>query len=67
MTDRTVLFVGGPLDGRRQELRESEASSGRVLRHIHLHDGPKIVTQYELRYTPGDGWEYQFRGPAPEN
>ncbi len=58
---RTVRFVGGPLDGRVQELRDAEAVAGRLLRHIHLHDGPKIETQYELRYTTAAGWEYHLR------
>lgn len=66
MTDRTVCFVGGPLDGRHQPLRESEAVDGRVLRHIHLHEGPKIVTCYRLRYTTEAGWEYRFQGPERE-
>lgn len=63
LVDRTVRFIGGPLDGREQELHASEAVNGRVLRHIHLHEGPKIVTNYELRYTTSTGWQYQFRGP----
>ena len=62
MLDRSVRFIGGPLDGRTQDLRESEAVAGRLLRHIHLHDGPKIETHYELHYTPGTGWEYHLRG-----
>lgn len=60
MSDRRVRFIGGPLDGRTQDLRESEAVAGRLLRHIHLHDGPKIETQYELHYVPGTGWEYRL-------
>lgn len=60
--DRRVRFIGGPLDGRTQELRESEAVAGRLLRHIHLHDGPKIETQYQLHYTPEIGWEYRMCG-----
>ena len=62
MTNRNVRFVGGPLDGRVQVLRDSEAVAGRLLRHIHLHDGPKIETHYELRYTPANGWEYHLCG-----
>ncbi|MEU6129753.1 hypothetical protein ABZ805_11340 [Saccharopolyspora sp. NPDC047091] len=62
MPERVVRFVGGPLDGRTQDLRDSEAVLGRLLRHIHLHDGPKIETCYRLRYTPDAGWEYHFSG-----
>jgi hypothetical protein len=67
MSNRHVRFVGGPLDGRVQDLRDSEAVAGRLLRHIHLHDGPKIETHYELHYTPEAGWEYHLcgRGKAP--
>jgi hypothetical protein len=62
MPDRSVRFVGGPLDGRTQDLRDSEAVTGRLLRHIHLHEGPKIETHYELCYTPESGWEYRLCG-----
>lgn len=62
MPDRSVRFVGGPLDGRTQDLRDSEAVTGRLLRHIHLHEGPKIETHYQLYYTPEDGWEYRLCG-----
>jgi hypothetical protein len=31
---------------------------GTVIRHIHLHSGPKIETRYELGLTEG-GWEYR--------
>ncbi len=60
MPDRTVRFVGGPLDGRSQGLTDSEAVTGRLLRHVHLHDGPKIETRYELCYATGTGWEYRL-------
>jgi hypothetical protein len=62
MSDRSVRFVGGPLDGRTQQLRESEAVTGRLLRHVHLHDGPEIETHYELSYTPEAGWVYRLCG-----
>jgi len=61
MTDeqsRTVRFFGGPLDGRVQQLRETEAVPGTVIRHIHLHGGPKIETRYELGLAER-GWEYR--------
>lgn len=60
---RSVRFFGGPLDGRVQELRETEAVPGAVIRHIHLHGGPKIETRYELGL--GDhGWEYRVCAPS---
>ncbi|GAB2664079.1 hypothetical protein GCM10027271_23660 [Saccharopolyspora gloriosae] len=62
MPERQVRFVGGPLDGREQGLRDSEAVHGRLLRHVHLHDGPKIETCYRLHYAPDSGWEYHFNG-----
>lgn len=62
MPNHRVRFVGGPLDGREQSLRETDAVAGRLLRHIHLHDGPKIETHYELHYTAGGGWVYQLLG-----
>lgn len=60
MPERNVHFVGGPLDGRTQDLRDSEAVSGRLLRHIHLHGGPKIETHYELHYSAENGWVYHL-------
>jgi len=60
MPERQVRFIGGPLDGREQELRDSEAVHGRLLRHIHLHEGPKIVTRYQLHRTPDGTWEYRL-------
>ena len=62
MANRNVRFVGCPLDGRVQDLRDSEAVAGRRLRHIHLHEGPKIETFYELHYSPDAGWEYHLCG-----
>ncbi|WP_328606700.1 hypothetical protein OG943_43535 [Amycolatopsis sp. NBC_00345] len=60
MTDRSVRFFGGPLDGRVQELTDAEPAPGTVVRHIHLHGGPKIETLYELGMTE-NGWEYRVR------
>ncbi len=59
-TTREVRFVGGPLDGRDQRLPASEAISGRLLRHVHLHEGPKIETHYRLDYSPESGWRYRL-------
>ncbi|MBB4685907.1 hypothetical protein [Amycolatopsis jiangsuensis] len=63
--DRSVRFFGGPLDGRVQELTEAEPVPGTVVRHIHLHGGPKIETLYELGLTE-HGWEYRLRAHETE-
>jgi len=57
-----VRYFGGPLDGRVQELGETDLVSGAVIRHVHLHDGPKIETHYQLGYRPDAGWEYRLCG-----
>jgi hypothetical protein len=61
---RNVRFFGGPLDGRVQELTDVEPVPGTVIRHIYLHDGPKIETWYELGRSD-HGWEYRVCAPAP--
>ncbi len=66
MTDdpsRTVRFFGGPLDGRVQELPGCDPVPGAVIRHIHLHGGPKIETRYELCLSER-GWEYRVCAPS---
>ncbi|QWF79024.1 hypothetical protein [Amycolatopsis sp. CA-230715] len=60
MTEAIVRFFGGPLDGRVQDLGEAEPVRGTVMRHVHLHDGPKIETHYELGYSAEAGWEYRL-------
>ncbi|WP_158886392.1 hypothetical protein [Amycolatopsis anabasis] len=62
MTEAIVRFFGGPLDGRVQDLGDAEPVSGTVMRHVHLHDGPKIETHYELGYSAETGWEYRLCG-----
>lgn len=64
MTEVSVRFFGGPLDGRVQTLGDAEPVSGSVMRHVHLHDGPKIETHYQLGYSPETGWEYRLCGLA---
>ncbi|SFP10102.1 hypothetical protein SAMN05421810_101953 [Amycolatopsis arida] len=67
MTGASVRFFGGPLDGRVQELGIADPVCGSVMRHVHLHDGPKIETHYQLDYRPGTGWEYRLCGlPRPD-
>jgi hypothetical protein len=63
MTEASVRFFGGPLDGRIQALGE-EPVCGTVMRHVHLHDGPKIETHYRLGYSPETGWVYRLCGLA---
>jgi len=38
---------------------------GTVIRHIHLHGGPKIETRYELGLTES-GWEYRVAATQHE-
>ena len=47
-------FVGGPLDGR-VHTREPDDPPPPVVRHTHLHDGPKIVHYYDLTEVAGHG------------
>ncbi|RZQ59300.1 hypothetical protein [Amycolatopsis suaedae] len=61
---QSARFFGGPLDGRVQELGDTEPVRGSVVRHVHLHDGPKIETHYELDLTE-TGWEYRVRPTRP--
>ena len=58
-------FVGGPLDGR-VHTREPRDPAPPVVRHIHLHDGPKIVHLYDLHEVAGHGGEYRLREPGPD-
>jgi hypothetical protein len=53
-------FVGGPLDGRMQDAR-LDAEPYPTIRHVHLHEGPKIVHHYDLQDTAGDVGEYRVR------
>lgn len=65
MPEVSVRFFGGPLDGRVQTL--DRPVRGTVMRHVHLHDGPKIETHYQLGYTSQGGWEYRMcEMKAPE-
>ncbi|WP_199434276.1 hypothetical protein [Qaidamihabitans albus] len=61
MTTEQVRFFGGPLDGRTQSL-DLDPVRGSILRHVHLHDGPKIETYYQLGYTAATGWSYRLCG-----
>jgi len=61
MTETIVRYFGGPLDGREQDLTDSELIPGTVIRHIYLHEGPKIETLYQL-ISSETGWEYRLCG-----
>jgi hypothetical protein len=63
-SEQNARFFGGPLDGRVQELGGAEPVRGTVVRHVHLHDGPKIETHYSLDYTQESGWEYRLCAAA---
>lgn len=56
----TYWFVGGPLDGRVRTRPPGEEPPA-VVRHVHLHGGPKIVHHYDLHEVAGHGGEYRFR------
>ena len=59
MAEVSVRFFGGPLDGRVQQL-PADPVPGVVIRHVHLHQGPKIETYYELGYTDKAGWQFRM-------
>lgn len=56
----TYWFVGGPLDGR-VRTRPAESAAPAVVRHVHLHGGPKITHLYDLHEVAGHGGEYRLR------
>jgi hypothetical protein len=56
----TYWFVGGPLDGR-VRTRPAGQEPPAVVRHVHLHGGPKIVHHYDLHEVAGHGGEYRLR------
>jgi hypothetical protein len=62
----SVRFFGGPLDGRVQDFGDTVPVTGTIVRHVHLHDGPKIETLYELSHRPESGWEYRVLTAAGE-
>jgi hypothetical protein len=41
--------------------REPDDPPPPVVRHTHLHDGPKIVHLYDLHEVAGHGGEYRLR------
>ena len=64
-TDDTVLlFVGGPLDGRVEVRPARHGDPLPTVTHVHLHDGPKVVSRYDLQELPGAAGVYHLRPPA---
>jgi hypothetical protein len=64
-TDDTVLlFVGGPLDGRVEVRPARHGEPLPTVTHVHLHDGPKVVSRYDLQELPGSTGVYHLRTPA---
>ncbi|MFL6144208.1 MAG: hypothetical protein ACJ72N_20380 [Labedaea sp.] len=57
-----VRYVGGPLDGRVDQLEAAREEPLDTVTHVHLNDGPKIVHHYDLQYAVEYGCEYRVRG-----
>ena len=59
-----LLYIGGPLDGR-VEIREARHGDPLpTVTHVHLHDGPKVVSRYDLQELPGQAGVYHLRPPV---
>jgi hypothetical protein len=58
VTQSTVRFHGGPLDGRQHPLPVDE--SGHIVTHTFLHGGPKIETRYRLERDETGLWSYRL-------
>ncbi|MGY1813041.1 hypothetical protein [Blastococcus sp. SYSU D00820] len=66
--DAVLLFVGGPLDGRVEVRPARHGEPLPTVTHVHLHDGPKVVSRYDLQPLPGGAGVYTLRPrvAAPE-
>ncbi|WP_409331108.1 hypothetical protein [Trujillonella humicola] len=62
--DTVLLFVGGPLDGRVEVRPARHGDPLPTVTHVHLHDGPKVVSRYDLQELPGAAGVYHLRPPA---
>ncbi len=62
--DAVLLFVGGPLDGRVEVRAARHGDPLPTVTHVHLHDGPKVVSRYDLHPLPGAAGVYHLRPPA---
>jgi hypothetical protein len=59
--DAVLLYVGGPLDGR-VEVREARHGAPLpTVTHTHLHDGPKVVSYYDLHPLAPSAGVYHLR------
>ncbi|SDC42384.1 hypothetical protein SAMN05660690_1379 [Geodermatophilus telluris] len=63
--DAVLLFVGGPLDGRVEVRAARHGDPLPTVTHVHLHDGPKVVSRYDLQPLPGRAGVYHLRSAAP--
>ncbi|SFP16979.1 hypothetical protein SAMN05660464_2318 [Geodermatophilus dictyosporus] len=63
--DAVLLFVGGPLDGRVEVRAARHGDPLPTVTHVHLHDGPKVVSRYDLQPLPGRAGVYRLRPAAP--
>jgi hypothetical protein len=59
--DAVLLFVGGPLDGRVEIRAARHGDPLPTVTHVHLHDGPKVVSRYDLHPLPGQAGVYHLR------
>ena len=62
--DATLLFVGGPLDGRVEVRPARHGSPLPTVTHVHLHDGPKVVHRYDLQLRTPSAAVYHLRPPV---
>jgi hypothetical protein len=62
--DTVLLFVGGPLDGRVEVRAARHGDPLPTVTHVHLHDGPKVVSRYDLHPLPGQTGVYHLRPPV---
>ncbi len=64
--DAVLLFVGGPLDGRVEIRAARHGDPLPTVTHVHLHDGPKVVSRYDLQPLPGQAGVYHLRPRSPQ-
>ena len=62
--DTVLLFVGGPLDGRVEVRPARHGDPLPTVTHVHLHEGPKVVSRYDLQELPGAAGVYHLRQPV---
>ena len=66
LDDTVLLFVGGPLDGRVEVRAARHGDPLPTVTHVHLHDGPKVVSRYDLQELPGQAGVYHLRPPVQQ-